>query len=317
MASSFFAASTKSPRTVQHMHPFGSSIMSSFSLVAINWLSMPTAPNSFTMTPILRPCSEVSMWLTNVVFPEPSAPVTIVTGIFMWLGQRTNFINSMPNYWFMNEVVVLSVGGSLINPGEIQVGFLKKLKAFIQKSSFKFILVCGGGINARLYPNAAKQFGVSNKNRDWIGIQATLLNAELLRHIFNAPSVQQAPKKVRFSKVLVAAGWLPGCSTDYDAVLWAEKFNAKYVFNLSNTDYVYTRDPRKFKDAKPLKCISWRDYKKLITSKWSAGLSTPFDPVASRAAEKFKISAVCVNGLKLGELNKFLKNKSFVGTVIG
>jgi uridylate kinase len=217
----------------------------------------------------------------------------------------------------MQKTVVMSVGGSLINPGEIQVSFLKRLKSFVLRSPIKFILVCGGGINARMYPNAAKEFGVSNEGRDWIGIAATLLNAELLRHIFRAQKVQQAPKKLLFKKVLVAAGWLPGCSTDYDAVLWAKEMGARYVVNLTNTDYVYTKDPRKFRDARPLRKLSWSEYKKLISAKWSAGLSTPFDPVASRAAEKCRLKVLLINGKRLNELNKALNGKSFIGTVIG
>jgi len=217
----------------------------------------------------------------------------------------------------MQKIVVMSVGGSLINPGQIQVGFLKRLKSFIDRSPHKFILVCGGGITARTYGIAAKEFGIGNLGQDEIGIQATLLNAELLRRIFKSPPVQQTPKKMSFRKVLVAAGWLPGCSTDYNAVVWAKKFNAKQVFNLSNTNYVYTKDPKKFKDAKPLKKISWREYKRMIPSRWSAGLSTPFDPVASKKAEKWKIKAVAINGQTLGELKKAIKGRSFVGTVIG
>ncbi len=217
----------------------------------------------------------------------------------------------------MQKIVVMSVGGSLINPGQIQLDFLKRLKSFIDYSPHKFIIVCGGGITARTYGAAAMEFGVDNKGRDEIGIKATVLNGELLRHIFKAPEVQQAPKKMSFKKVLVAAGWLPGCSTDYDAVLWAKKFGAKEIFNLSNTDYVYTKDPRKFSDAKPLKKISWADYKKMISAEWSAGLSTPFDPVASRAAEKWNMRAIAINGQKLDELHKAINNKAFIGTVIG
>ena len=216
----------------------------------------------------------------------------------------------------MQKIVVMSVGGSLINPGQIQIDFLKRLKVFIDSSFHKFIIVCGGGITARTYGTAAMEFGVDNKGRDEIGIKATVLNGELLRHIFKSPEVQQEPKKMSFKKVLVAAGWLPGCSTDYDAVLWAREFGVNEVFNLSNTDYVYTKDPRKFSDAKPLKKISWKDYKKMISAKWSAGLSTPFDPVASRAAEKWKMRAIAINGQKLDELNKALEGKNFVGTVI-
>ncbi len=217
----------------------------------------------------------------------------------------------------MKKIVVMSVGGSLINPGQIQVDFLKRLKAFIVKSSSRFIIVCGGGFSARSYISAAKEFKVPNTDLDWIGISATLLNAELLRQIFNSPPVQQKPVKMNFKKVLVCAGWLPGCSTDYDAVLWAEKYGVNEVFNLSNTDYVYTKDPKKFSDALPLKELSWRDYKRMFCSKWSAGLSTPFDPVASRLAEKCKLNVVCINGQKLGELDKYMKNKMFVGTILG
>ncbi len=217
----------------------------------------------------------------------------------------------------MPKKAVVSVGGSLINPGEIQFDFLKRLKNFVSKSPYSFVLVCGGGINARTYPKVAKKFGVGNVGRDEIGIKATVLNAELLRQIFKASPVQQEPRRLKFKKVLVAAGWLPGCSTDYDAVLWAKKLGSKHVINLSNTDYVYNKDPRKFKDAKPIRKISWKDYKKLISSKWSAGLSSPFDPVASRAAEKWGIKVFFINGKKLAELDKALKGKQFVGTVIG
>lgn len=217
----------------------------------------------------------------------------------------------------MKKTVVMSVGGSLINPGQIQVDFLKRLKAFIDKSPNKFIIVCGGGFSARSYISAAKEFGVPNTGRDWIGITATVLNAELLRHIFRSPPVQQKPVDIKFGKVLVCAGWLPGCSTDYDAVLWAKKFGIKEVVNLSNTDYVYTKDPKKFADAKPLKRILWKDYKRMFCGKWSAGMSTPFDPVASRLADKQKINVICINGARLEELQKYLKGGEFIGTLLG
>jgi uridylate kinase len=215
------------------------------------------------------------------------------------------------------KTVVMSVGGSLINPGQIQIEFLKKLKSFVEKSPYKFIIVCGGGYSARAYITASKEFGVKPIGWDEIGIKATVLNAELLRHIFKAPPALQKPAKTNFKKVLIAAGWLPGCSTDYDAVLWAKKFNVKEVFNLSNTDYVYTKDPKLFADAKPLKKLSWKDYKKTISQKWVAGLNTPFDPVASKAAEKAKMKVICINGQKLKELDKYMKGKKFTGTVIG
>lgn len=216
----------------------------------------------------------------------------------------------------MQKTVVMSVGGSLINPGQIQTDFLRKLKSFVDRSPHKFIIICGGGYNARAYAAAAKEFNINAVGLDEVGIKATVLNAELVRQIFSAQEVQQAPKKISFKKVLIAAGWKPGCSTDYDAVLWAKKCGAKDIINLSNTDYVYTKDPRKFSDAEPLKKISWKTYRGMISSEWSAGLSTPFDPVASRAAEKWKMRVFCINGQKLQELEKAIEDREFIGTVI-
>ena len=101
-----------------------------------------------------------------------------------------------------------------------------------------------------------------------------------------------------------------------DAVLWAKKLKIDTVVNLSNTDFVFDKDPKKFKSAKSLKCLSWKEYRKLISDKWSAGLSTPFDPVASKEAQKSKIRVFIINGKRLGEVAKALSGKSFVGTVI-
>mmetsp|Transcript_3402 Transcript_3402/g.8321 ORF Transcript_3402/g.8321 Transcript_3402/m.8321 type:complete len:218 (+) Transcript_3402:503-1156(+) len=81
---SFFRTSTRSWRTVQQMQPFiismTSSSVSVFSFGFINASSMPTSPNSFSITAIFLPCCAVRMWFNNVVLPEPRKPVKIVTG---------------------------------------------------------------------------------------------------------------------------------------------------------------------------------------------------------------------------------------------
>ena len=82
-------ASSRSPLTSQHMHPFASSRKFSF-VDTIRLPSIPMSPNSFTITPIFSPCSSVSTWFTKVVFPAPSAPVMIVTGIFVILSCSTH-----------------------------------------------------------------------------------------------------------------------------------------------------------------------------------------------------------------------------------
>ncbi len=225
----------------------------------------------------------------------------------------------------MKNLFVISLGGSLLVPGEIDINFLRKFKSIIEreiKFGKKFIIIVGGGKTARNYQNAAKSLiKVSNEDLDWLGIHATRINAHLLLTIFRKYAyyriIKNPKEKVEFKeKILIAAGWKPGFSTDYDAVLLAKTYGSDTIINLTNVDYVYDKDPNKFKDAKPFKEISWKDYLKLIDQKWTPGMSAPFDPVASKLAQKFKFKVVILNGKKLKNLKNYLENIKFKGTLI-
>ena len=117
--------------------------------------------------------------------------------------------------------------------------------------------------------------------------------------------------------MLVAAGWKPGFSTDYDAVLLAEKFSGNFVINLSNIKKVYTDDPDKNPDAKPLDTVSWEDFRKIVGDEWIPGKNAPFDPVASRYASNINMKVIVASGRDLSNLNNILRDKSFTGTTIG
>jgi len=223
------------------------------------------------------------------------------------------------------NLIVISVGGSLIVPEKIDLNFLKTFKKLILKyikKGKKFVIICGGGKTARNYQKMAKNFrGVKKEDVDWLGIYGTLINACLLKAIFHKwshPKIIENPsEKINFKeRILIAAGWKPGFSTDYDAVLLAKNFGAKKIINLTNIDYVYDKDPKKFKDAKPKKQISWKEFRKLLPKKWSPGLNVPFDPVASREAQKLQLEVVIINGKKLKNLENYLENKNFIGTKI-
>lgn len=223
------------------------------------------------------------------------------------------------------EVFVISLGGSLIVPGEIDVKFLKNLRKLILdriKKGEKFILICGGGKTCRKYQAAARKVvALRPVDIDWLGIHATKLNAHLLRTIFFREAHQKIiynpHEKINFKeKILIAAGWKPGCSTDYDAVVLAKTYGAKKILNLSNIDYVFDRDPSRFKNAKPLKEISWEKFKKLLPKKWSPGLNSPFDPVASRFAQKSGLEVAIVNGKNIRSIGNYLGGKKFTGTKI-
>ncbi len=245
---------------------------------------------------------------------------------------------------------IISVGGSLIVPDEIDVSFIKEFKDLILKRVEKgdrFILVCGGGKICRKYQKALDDLsdlgdlgdldGDNNEDKDWLGISVTRLNAEFIRLVFKDiayKNVVENPNfKIEFDsngggkdgsrngssdekKVLVACGWKPGCSTDKNAVLLAENFKAKSIINLSNVDYVYSEDPKKNPNAKKLKEISWSDFKKLVGDKWNPGLNMPFDPIASKEASNLGLKVAIINGKNLKSLNRFLDEKEFKGTLI-
>jgi uridylate kinase len=128
--------------------------------------------------------------------------------------------------------------------------------------------------------------------------------------------VTNPTSKIKFNKkILIAAGWKPGWSTDYDTVLLAKNLKVNTIINMSNIDYVYDKDPKKNKNAKKIKNISWKDFRKIIGNKWKAGLNKPFDPVAAKEAEKLGLK-VSIIGKSLRNFENLLNNKKFDGTII-
>lgn len=220
---------------------------------------------------------------------------------------------------------ILSLGGSLIVPEEVDCKFLKSFINLIServKKGDKFIIVCGGGGLNRRYNQAAKKVrDMSNEELDWLGIHATRYNAQLLRILFGKLAYEEVVvnpyNKVETTKpVIIGAGYEPGWSSDYDAVYLANTYGCKKIANLSNIDCVCDKDPRKFKDAKKIKDISWEDFRKIVGDKWEPRMSKPFDPIASREAQKLGLEVAILNGKKLKNLEKYLNGEKFMGTVI-
>ncbi len=223
------------------------------------------------------------------------------------------------------ERVIVSVGGSLIVPDGIDADFLTRFKALILEKvqrGFTFSIITGGGKTARRYQDTAGAITpLSQHDLDWLGIHATRLNAQLLRNIFAGYALQQIIRNPTIDieandPIVIAAGWQPGFSTDYDAVLMAKNLGATRLVNLSNIDYVYNKDPKKNTDAKKIEKISWAEFRKLIPATWDPGLSSPFDPVAAKEAESLGLEVAIINGAHLKEFSNYLDGIPFAGTVI-
>ena len=226
--------------------------------------------------------------------------------------------------------IVMSIGGSLIVPnGGIDTQFLSKLNNFVREQLAKnknrqFFLVIGGGSTARHYKDAGTEVvghELTDDDKDWIGIHATKLNAHLVRTIFRDiahPYIIKHYEIIRkvTEPVVVAAGWKPGWSTDNDAVLLCEDYGVKEIVNLSNITKVYDKDPNKFKDAKQIDKISWKEFRKLVGDEWIPGMHAPFDPVAAKKAQELGVKVVVLNGDNFENLQNYINGKKFVGTVI-
>ncbi len=226
------------------------------------------------------------------------------------------------------KTIIISLGGSLVVPEKIDWKFVKNFKRIIEKyirENYRFIIITGGGKTARTYIEAAKKIdSINDEDKDWIGIHATRMNAHFIRTVFRKHAHSRINKNphgledfYNFKEpILVAAGWRPGFSTDYDAVVIAKYFKADNIINLSNIDYVFDKDPKKQKEAKPIKKISWKDFRKMVGNKWSPGLNVPFDPVASKLAQENNLKVVIMNGNKLKNIQNYLEEKRFRGTII-
>jgi len=228
------------------------------------------------------------------------------------------------------DKIVMSIGGSLIVPnGGINTEFLKKLNAFIRAQLAKnnnrqFFLVVGGGSIARHYRDAGEEVvghELTRDDLDWLGIHTTKLNAHLVRTIFRDiahPYILKHYEIIRkvTEPIVVAAGWKPGWSTDYDAILLCEDYNVRSVINLTNIDKVYDKDPHENKDARSYDKISWKDFRKLVGDEWIPGTNAPFDPVASKKAQELGVTVVVLKGNDFENLENYFSGKKFVGTVI-
>jgi uridylate kinase len=220
------------------------------------------------------------------------------------------------------KTLVLSLGGSIIVPGAIDTVFIKRFRDLVLRlEQMRFLVICGGGKICRDYQSVAEEISqVTKTDLDWIGIQATRLNAELIRSVLGTMAHEKVihdPGEAidDHKRIVIGAGFEPGSSTDLRAVQLAERFGARQVVNMSNIDYVYSDDPKTNPGARKLTRISWRDFRKLVGDEWHPGLNMPFDPIASQAAEAAGLTVVII-GNDMKNLEQLLKGEPFVGTTI-
>ncbi len=224
------------------------------------------------------------------------------------------------------KVIVLSLGGSLIIPNNIDTKYLKEFKKTILKNTkkHKFIVVCGGGSIARKYISALKDIKINEKLQSLSGISATRMNARFMSYFFNIDPKQGIPHTMRILKKYVkkqnvifcgALEYKPKQTSDSTAAGIAKYFKTIFI-NLTNVSGLHDKNPKKFKNAKFIPEIPWQDFNKMANkSKFKPGQHFVLDQTASEIIMKNKIPTYII-GKDLKQLDNLLKGKKFKGTII-
>lgn len=221
--------------------------------------------------------------------------------------------------------VVLSLGGSLVNPGTPDMGYLKKLAEILKKSKFKFGVVTGGGQPARTYAEAVREAGKGEFEADEAAILSTKQNAKLVIAALGdeaypkvLESFEEAKEASMHGKIIVMGGTIPGITTDTDSVLLAEKLGAKRIVNLSNVDAIYSDDPRKNPNAERYSKLSFEELIALANKadQRKAGVHFVFDLFACKLIARSRIETHFVNGKNLEDVEAAIEGKKHSGTIV-
>jgi uridylate kinase len=223
------------------------------------------------------------------------------------------------------KVIVLSLGGSQIIPNDINFSYLKKFKKIISKhkKNFNFIIVCGGGSLARKYISAIKKEKGNEYKQSLVGISATRANARFISYFFGYEPKHGVPHTIRTVKKYLkkqgivfcgALEYKPNQTSDSTSAILSKKFKGEFV-NLTNVKGLYTKDPDKYKNAKFISKISWKNFNEIVQKiKFKPGQHFVLDQTASKIIMQKKIPTYIIQDLE--QLDKLLKGKKFIGTTI-
>jgi uridylate kinase len=224
------------------------------------------------------------------------------------------------------DCVVVSLGGSILVPGERDVEHFSDLAALMRSlaKEYHLVLICGGGKVARYYISTGRELGGPREKLDEMGIEATRLNARLLQIALSNDAadslprtVDEAVKEARKGKILVMGGTSPGHTTDAVAAMAALRLGAVRIVNATSVDAAYSTDPRKHADAERYSKLTHKQLYHLVDKGLhSAGPSDVFDRAGAEVAMRANIPIYIVNGRDLGELRAAVRGEKIMGTVV-
>jgi len=223
----------------------------------------------------------------------------------------------------MKPLITLSLGGSVINPGNINSKFLEDFSIAIRElvHKYKFMIVCGGGKVAREYIKGLPN-GLTEGERDYMGIAATWLNAQLLTYYFKGhcspvlPStVKKLTEHLQTYDIGISGGFLTAIKTDEDAAILADLYGSPILVNVTNVDGIYDKDPKQYSDAKKYSELTYNQFYEILSPlSLNAGSNAPFTLIAAKICERTNIRIIVLE--KNVDKIKQAINGKIVGTVI-
>jgi uridylate kinase len=201
----------------------------------------------------------------------------------------------------LSTPLVIKITGKAFEDLALIEKFVRVLENLLQE--YRVITVVGGGGIARRYIEAARALKVkSNYWLDLIGIWASRLNGLLLisalsgyAHPSIPTSLEEALTALKYSKLVVMGGLIPGQSTAATLLEVAEAVGAEKVYYYSAVGQVYDKDPLKHPNAKPLKVVMASELKALLEQKILPGEYALIDEKALDIAIRSKIEIYILN----------------------
>ena len=149
----------------------------------------------------------------------------------------------------------------------------------LKKCNLEICIVIGGGNIFRGIAASAK--GMDRANADYMGMLATIMNSLALQNsleklnletrVMSALPIQsvcetyirrRAIRHMQKGRLVICSAGTgnPYFSTDTAASLRAAELNCDYIYKATQVDGVYNKDPKKDKNAKLFKFISYDEY---------------------------------------------------------
>lgn len=214
--------------------------------------------------------------------------------------------------------IVIKIGGSLsFDENGPDEQYIKKLLPVLRKIEKRnqVIVTIGGGKFIRKYLLNTKKLFITNEQREWIFVELLKSNVLLFSFLLNKKPIFDLAKVDGMTKGVVG-GIKPGRSTDTNAAIAARKMNADLLIKLTDVNGIYDRDPKKYKNAKILKHISFNDLDKYMKRKTSPCSYWILDPASLKIIKRNKIKTIIINGKNPKNVLRVLRGER-IGTWIG